>query len=158
MPDQNRSRWDRAEIDEGIGLLDRALRLRRPGPYQLQAAIAADSTPRPRVPSETDWPQIAALYERLLGLAPSPVVALNHAVAVAEAGAPDDGLALIDEIEGLERYHLLHAARADLLRRLDRNEEAVDAYRRAQELTSNPAERAFLAGRLDELLKTTRLD
>ncbi|MGB0098539.1 MAG: RNA polymerase sigma factor [Solirubrobacteraceae bacterium] len=157
LPDQNRSHWDRAEIEEGIGLLDRALRLRRPGPYQLQAAIAALHAEAARA-EETDWPQIAALYERLLGLAPSPVVALNHAVAVAEAGAPDNGLALIDDIEGLERYHLLHAARADLLRRLDRIEEAVDAYRRAQELTSNPAEGAFLAGRLDELLKTTRLD
>ena len=148
LPDQDRTRWDRAEIDEGTGLLDRALALRRPGPYQLQAAIAALHAQAIRA-GDTDWPQIAALYARLLELAPSPVVALNHAVAVAEAGRLDEGLALIDRIEGLERYHLLHAARADLLRRVDRNAEAMVAYERALGLTSNPAERAFLHGQLE---------
>jgi predicted RNA polymerase sigma factor len=113
------------------------------GPYQLQAMIAAMHT-RPA----TDWPRVAALYGELLAVAPSPVVALNHAVAVAMADGPGEGLALIDGIEGLDRYHLFHAARADLLRRLDRRDEAAAAYRQAHELATNPADRRFLAGRL----------
>ncbi len=150
MADQQRSRWDRAEIDEGVGLLARALRVRSPGPYQLQAAIAAEHA-MAASGSETNWPQVAALYGRLLQLTPSPVVALNHAVAVAEAGGLEDGLALIDGIEGLERYHLFHSARADLLRRLGRGADAAAAYRRALSLASNPAERSFLVQRLEEL-------
>ena len=147
LEDQDRSRWDRAEIGEAVGLLDRALRHGTPGPYQLQAAIAALHARAPST-DRTDWPRIAALYAELLAVAPSPVVALNHAVAVAMSTTPADGLALIDRIDGLDRYHLLHAARADLLRRLDRTEDAAVAYRRAHELATNPADRRFLAARL----------
>ena len=150
LADQDRSRWDGAEIEEGVRVLNHALRLRRPGRYQLEAAIAALHASAPSV-EEIDWPQIAALYEQLLVFVPSPVVALNRAVAVAEAGRPEDGLELVDRIEGLERYHLLHAVRADFLRRLHRPAEASDAYRRALELTRNPAEKEFIARRLDEL-------
>jgi RNA polymerase sigma-70 factor (ECF subfamily) len=150
LPDQDRSRWDRAEIAEGARLLDRALRLRRPGPYQLQAAIAACHA-QAATDADTDWERIAALYDRLLGLSPTPVIALNRAVAVGEAGRLEDGLALIDSIEGLDRYQHLHSARADMLRRVGRSEEAADAYRRALDLAGNPAERQFLEGRLREL-------
>jgi len=150
LADQDRSRWDRREIEEGVRVLNGALRLQRPGRYQIEAAIAALHASAQSV-DEVDWPQIAALYEQLLAFVPSPVVALNRAVAVAEAGRPEDGLALVDRIDGLERYHLLHAVRADFLRRLGRPEEASDAYRQALELTRNPAEQEFIARRLDEL-------
>lgn len=150
LTEQDRSRWNRAQIEEGIRVLNRALRLRRPGRYQLEAAIAALHAEAP-TPHEIDWPQIAALYEELLRFLPSPVVALNHAVAVAEARGPEDGLALVEQIEGLEHYHLLHAVRADFLRRLERFEEAGDAYRQALELARNPVEKEFLARRLQEL-------
>ncbi|MDH6286177.1 RNA polymerase sigma factor [Rhodococcus opacus] len=150
LSDQDRSRWDRAEITEAIGVLDRALRLGSPGPYQLQAAIAALHAQAAST-DHTDWPGIAALYTQLLAVDPSPVVALNHAVATAMATGPEEGLALIDEINGIDRYHLLHAARADLLRRLGRTTEAAIAYRRAHELAGNPADRRFLARRLLEL-------
>jgi RNA polymerase sigma factor (sigma-70 family) len=150
LSEQDRSRWDRAQIEEGIRVLNRALRLRRPGRYQLEAAIAALQAEAPTA-QEIDWPQIAALYEQLLRFLPSPVVALNRAVAVAEAGGPEDGLALVEQIEGLGRYHLLHAVRADLLRRLERYEEAGDAYRQAFEVARNPVEKEFLARRLEEL-------
>jgi RNA polymerase sigma factor (sigma-70 family) len=150
LEDQDRTRWDRAEIDEGVRLLARALRPGTPGPYRLQAAIAALHA-QAAGPDDTDWPSIAGLYAELLAVAPSPVVALNHAVAVAMADGPAAGLALVDGIEGavgIERYHLLHAARADLLRRLGRPTEAAAAYRRAHELATTPADRRFLAGRL----------
>jgi RNA polymerase sigma-70 factor (ECF subfamily) len=150
LSDQERTRWDRSQIEEGTRVLNRALRLGQPGRYQIEAAIAALHAGAASA-QETDWPQIAALYEHLLRFLPSPVVALNHAVAVAEVGRPEQGLALLDQIQGLERYHLLHAARADFLRRLDRAEEARQAYRRALELTRNPAEKEFIARRLDEL-------
>ena len=150
LSDQDRSRWNRTQIEEGVRVLNRALRLRRPGRYQLEAAIAALHAEAPGA-HEIDWPQIAALYDELLRFVPSPVVALNRAVAVAEAGRPGDGLALVDQIEGLERYHLLHAVRADFLRRLGRVDEASDEYRQALELTRNPAEKEFLSRRLDEL-------
>jgi RNA polymerase sigma-70 factor (ECF subfamily) len=150
MDDQDRRRWDRAEIEEGTRLLDHALALHRPGSYQLQAAIAALHAQAPSA-ADTDWPQIAALYEALLRRLPTPVVALNHAVAVAETGQVSEALALIDGIDGLERYHHLHGARADLLRRLGRREEAAAAYRKALELAGNPAERSFLRGRLEQL-------
>ena len=127
-------------------MLDRALPLRRPGPYQLQAAIASL-----HLEPETDWPQIAALYERLGQLTPSPVVELNRAVAVAMADGPEAGLVLIDRIDGLDEYRHLHSARADLLRRLEREDEAAEAYTRALELASQPAERAFLERRLAEV-------
>ncbi|BAH52758.1 RNA polymerase sigma factor [Rhodococcus opacus] len=150
LADQDRSRWDRAEIVEAVGLLDRALRLGRPGPYQLQAAIAALHAQAASA-DRTDWRGIAALYAELLAAAPSPVVTLNHAVAVGMATTPGEGLLLIDRIDGLDNYHLLHAARADLLRRLGRAAEAAEAYRNAHRLATNPADRRFLAGRLHDL-------
>ena len=150
LSDQDRSRWDRGQIQQGNRVLNRALRLGRPGRYQLEAAIAALHANAPSVDA-TDWPQIAALYEQLLRLMPSPVVALNHAVAVAEAGRPEQGLGLLERIDGLERYHLLHAVRADFLRRLGRFDEAGEEYGRAFEMTRNPAERDFLRQRLDEM-------
>jgi RNA polymerase sigma-70 factor (ECF subfamily) len=142
LEDQDRSLWDESRIEEGRRVLERAASLRRAGPYQLQAAVAAV-----HAEGETDWPAVAALYEHLARLSPSPVVELNRAVAVAMAEGADRGLDLIDRIEGLNDYHLLHAARADLLRRLDRREEAVAAYERALELTTNVAEQRFLEGR-----------
>jgi RNA polymerase sigma-70 factor (ECF subfamily) len=142
---QDRSLWDRARIDEGLRVLDRAVSLRSPGPYQLQAAVAAaHAEGRP-------WEEIAALYDRLAALDPSPVVQLNRAVAVALSGRMDDGLGLMAELEELDGYHLLHAARADLLRRLGRHREAADAYARALELTANEAERRYLERRLLEV-------
>ncbi len=148
LEDQDRSRWDHDMIDEGLSTLDRALDERAPGPYQLQAAIAALHARAPRA-QDTDWPQIAALYGTLALLEPSPVVELNRAVAVAMADGPAAALPLVDALAAeLDRYHLFHAARADLLRRLGRDEEAAGDYRRALELATNPAERAFLDRRL----------
>ena len=145
LEDQDRGLWNRARIDEGLRVLDRAVSLRRPGPYQLQAAIAAaHAEERPKA-------EIVLLYEALASLDPSPVVQLNRAVAVALAGDVGEGLALLDEVEGLEQYHLLHAARADLYRRLDRRGEAAVAYRRALELTTNQAETRYLERRLAEV-------
>jgi RNA polymerase sigma-70 factor, ECF subfamily len=146
LDDQDRSLWDWGRVEEGRHVLDRALRLRRPGPYQVQAAIASL-----HFEEEVDWPQIAVLYCRLAVLAPSPVVELNRAVAVAMAEGPEHGLQLIDRIEGLEGYRHLHSARADLLRRLGRDGEAAAAYRRALELAAQPAERVFLERRLAEV-------
>jgi RNA polymerase sigma-70 factor (ECF subfamily) len=146
LADQDRSLWDRGRIEEGRHVLDRALRLRRPGPYQLQAAIASL-----HFEEETDWHEIEALYDRLAVVSPSPVVELNRAVAAAMASGPERGLTLIDRIQGLEDYRHLHSARADLLRRLGRNGEAAEAYRRALELAAQPAERAFLEQRLAEV-------
>jgi RNA polymerase sigma-70 factor (ECF subfamily) len=143
---QDRSLWDGARIDEGRRVLDRALPLRRAGPYQLQAAIASL-----HLEPTTDWAQIAALYGRLECFTPSPVVELNRAVAVAMADGPERGLELIDGIDGLDGYRHLHSARADLLRRLGRGAEAADSYRRALELATQPAERAFLERRLAEV-------
>jgi RNA polymerase sigma-70 factor (ECF subfamily) len=143
---QDRALWDGAEIGEGRRALARAIALGRPGPYQLQAAIAAAHTE-----DETDWAQIALLYRRLGELAPSPVVELNRAVAVAMADGPAAGLALIDALDGLDGYYLLHSARADLLRRLGRTEEAAAAYGRALELAPTDVERDFLRSRLDGL-------
>ena len=146
LEDQDRSLWDEARVEEGRRVLDRALPLRRPGPYQLQAAIASLHL-EPR----TDWTQIAALYERLVCFTPSPVVELNRAVAVAMADGPQEGLELIDRIGGLDEYRHLHSARADLLRRLGRGDEAAEEYGRAIELAAQPAERAFLERRLAEV-------
>jgi len=150
LSDQDRSRWDQAEISEGVRVLNRALRLGRPGRYQVEASIAALHASSPSA-DEVDWPQIAALYEQLLVFVPSPVVALNRAVALAETGRLDEALRLVDEIDGLERYHLLHAVRADFLRRLGRVEEAGQEYRQALELTRNPAEQEFLRHRLEQV-------
>lgn len=146
LEDQDRSLWNRNRIGEGLRVLERALALRSPGPYQLQAAIAALHTE-----PETDWGQIAALYTRLAALTESPVVELNRAVAVAMAEGPERGLALMRDLP-LDEYHLYHAARADLLRRLARLEEAADAYRRALELVRTEPERRFLAARLEEVV------
>ena len=150
LEDQDRTRWDRPRIDEGRRMLDRALALRSPGPHQLQAAIAAVHADA-ETPAETDWRQIALLYAELARVQPSPVVELNRAVAVAMAAGAQHGLSLIDRIDGLDSYHLLHAARADLLRRLERFDEAAAGYRRALELATNGAERAFLERRLAEV-------
>jgi RNA polymerase sigma-70 factor, ECF subfamily len=150
---QDRSRWDRALIDEGVATLDAALALARTGPYQVQAAIAACHAGAPDAAS-TDWPQIAALYARLAQLAPSPVVDLNRAVAVAMADGIPAGLRMVDEVAAsglLDGYHLLPATRADLLRRAGRVVEAKDAYEQALELAPTEAERRYLAGRIREL-------
>jgi RNA polymerase sigma-70 factor, ECF subfamily len=153
LEDQDRARWDQGRIDEGRTLVTRALGSGRAGAYQIQAAIAALHDEASSWP-ETDWPQIVGLYRRLVALDPSPVIELNLAVAVAMAEGPAIGLALMDGLAAsgsLETYPYLHAARADLLRRLDRRSESAMAYRRALELTDNRAERAFLQRRLDEL-------
>jgi RNA polymerase sigma-70 factor (ECF subfamily) len=150
LEDQDRARWDKAKIHEGVGLLDRAIRRGPPGPYQLQACIAALHAVAPTA-AATDWRRIAVLYDQLMALNPSPVVALNRAVAVAMRDGPAAGLALMDDLAAsgdLDGYHLLHAGRADLLRRLGRAPEAAAAYRRALELAANPVERAFLTRRL----------
>ncbi|MFJ5990462.1 RNA polymerase sigma factor [Lentzea sp. NPDC092896] len=144
--DQDRSLWNTEEISEGMALLDRALRFGSPGPYVLHAVIAALHVQDP-----VDWARVAALYAELLAVAPTPVIELNHAVAVAMVDGPEAGLSLIDGITGLDSYHLLHSARADLLRRLDRHSEAVAAYRLAHDLAVSPADRRFLAARLRSL-------
>jgi RNA polymerase sigma-70 factor (ECF subfamily) len=153
LEDQDRGRWDRAEINEGQALLDRAIRMRRPGPYQLQAAIAAlhDTSADG---GSTDWPQIAALYGRLAVVAPSPVVEVNRAVALAMAEGPAAGLEVLETLAGepaLTGYPYFHAARADLLRRLGRVDEAAAAYRAALERTTNDVERGFLERRIAEV-------
>ncbi|GAA3224081.1 RNA polymerase sigma factor [Actinocorallia longicatena] len=151
LDDQDRSRWDRAEIAEGLGLLERALAAGRPGPYQIQAAVAACHAEAVRA-EDTDWRQIAALYGVLEGHLPSPVVRLNRAVAVGRAEGPAAGLALADRLAGeLGGYHLLWAVRADLLHRLGRVEEARTAYREALGLAAAETERRHLAGRLAEI-------
>ena len=143
LDDQDRSLWDGAEIEQGRAALARALALRIPGPYQLQAAIASL-----HAGDETDWSEIALLYARLAELAPSPVVDLNLAVAVAMAHGAEEGLALADSIEGLDDYYLLHSTRADFLRRLGRTDEARSAYERALRLAPSEVEREFLRSRL----------
>jgi RNA polymerase sigma-70 factor, ECF subfamily len=145
LEDQDRSLWSAERIAEGLRVLDRAVALRRAGPYQLQAAIAAAHA------EDRSWDEVAALYDRLVVFDPSPVVALNRAVAIALSGRLEDGLALVDRLDELDGYHLLHAARADLLRRLDRRDEAAVAYRRALELTANEAESRYLERRLLEV-------
>lgn len=145
MPDQNRSLWDRALIDEGQALVRRCLRRNVPGPYQIQAAINAVHTDAPTA-GETDWHQILRLYNQLLDHTPTPVVALNRAVALAQVESPATALAVVDELD-LPTYHLFHATRADLLQRLDRHAEAAQAYDRALECTTNAAERTFLERR-----------
>ncbi|MFC9834170.1 RNA polymerase sigma factor [Rhodococcus sp. NPDC127530] len=153
LENQDRSRWDQALISEGVATLDQALATGRIGGYQVQAAIAACHVTAPDAAS-TDWPRIAALYTELARLAPSPVVDLNHAVAVAMADGIPAGLALVDEITAsgrLDRYHLLPATRADLLRRDGRTAEAKAAYEQALKLAQMEAERRYLTGRLREL-------
>jgi RNA polymerase sigma-70 factor, ECF subfamily len=149
LADQDRSLWDRSLIAEGQALVRRCLRLRRPGPYQVQAAINAVHSDAPSADA-TDWSQILALYDQLMAIAPSPIVALNRAVAVAEVEGADAALALVDDLD-LDGYHLFHAIRADLLRRLGREAEAARAYEAAIALTENVAERAFLERNRSEL-------
>jgi len=146
LSDQDRSRWDRAKVAEGHALVRACLRRGRPGPYQLQAAIAAVHADAPTA-ADTDWGQVVALYDHLLRLQPSPVVALNRAVALAERDGPDAGLVALDELDAaaLDRYAPFHASRAGLLLRAGRAAEAVTAFDRALELTTNPAERRFLS-------------
>ena len=153
LEEQDRTLWDRAQIEEALPLVDRALRRRAIGPYQVQAAIAALHAQAPTA-AGTDWAQIAALYRELARLQPTATIALNHAVAVAMSQGLEQGLALLEAARAsgqLDSYHLYHAARADLLRRLHRNPEAVAAYRQALSLTANAVERRFLRRRLTEL-------
>jgi RNA polymerase sigma-70 factor (ECF subfamily) len=149
LADQDRSRWDADLVAEGHALVRKCLRRNAPGPYQLQAAINAVHTDAP-VAALTDWVQIRRLYDDLLTITPTPVVALHRAVAVAEVDGPAPGLALIEQLD-LQRYDVFHAVRADLLRRLDRREEAAAAYAAAIALTGNSAQRAFLERRLTSL-------
>jgi RNA polymerase sigma-70 factor (ECF subfamily) len=142
LGEQDRRQWDRAMIDEGLAIVRRCLRREQPGTYQLQAAINAvhaDATTF----ADTDWSQIVALYDQLLALVPTPVVALNRAIAIGEVRGPAAALALVDELE-LDNYHPFHATRADLLRRLGRTSEAAAAYERAAAIAPTDAERQFL--------------
>ncbi len=153
LEEQDRSLWHRQQIDEGLQLVERALRLGRVGPYQLQAAIVAVHA-EARTAGETDWRQIAALYRELARADGSPVISLNHAVAVAMSEGMGKGLAMIDELGSsgeLDSYHLYHAARAELLRRAGSRDEALEAYERALSLTSNAVERRYLRRRVEEL-------
>ena len=150
LEEQDRSLWDQNEIAEGLALVEQAFAIDPAGPYQLQAAIASLHA-ESRTPQETDWRQIAGLYERLLELNPSPVIALNHAVAVAMSAGLEDGLKRIDALGAsgeLESYYLFHAARADIFRRLNRLKEAAGAYRKALALATNNIEQEFLRRRL----------
>jgi len=153
LDEQDRTLWDSTQIVEGLALLDRALTLRSVGPYQLQAAIAALHA-QAKTPRDTDWQQIALLYERLLQFNSSAVIALNHAVALAMSAGLAEGLARIEAVGAsgqLERYYLFHAARADILARLGRREESAAAYRQALALATNRVEQGFLKRRLLEL-------
>ncbi|MBV9449489.1 MAG: sigma-70 family RNA polymerase sigma factor [Streptosporangiaceae bacterium] len=150
LDDQDRTRWDTRQIDEGRALLRRALTRRRTGPYLIQAAIADLHLREPR-----DWPQIAALYQTLAGQTGSPIVEMNRAIAVAEIDGPEAGLAILDRLD-LGHYRYFHSTRADLLRRAGREGEATDAYRRALELAQTEPERRFLAGRLAEVSDNER--
>ena len=153
LDEQDRSRWNREPIREGVGLLEKTLRLGRIGPYQLQAAIAALHATAPTA-AQTDWRQIAALYRELSRIQPTAVVALNQAVAVALGEGLETGLGMIDELGSsgdLDSYYLFHAARADILRRLGRSAEAAEAYRRALGFTANAVERRYLRRRLNEV-------
>jgi RNA polymerase sigma-70 factor, ECF subfamily len=152
LADQDRGRWDRDQIAEGQAIVRRCLRRGRPGPYQLQAAVNAVHSDAPTA-AATDWRQILALYDQLLALAPSPVVALNRAVAVAEVEGPEAALALVDGLD-LDGYRLFHAIRADLLRRLGRDAEAAAAYEAAIARSGNATERAFLERRRRELARS----
>ena len=158
LEDQDRSSWDQAKIKEGAANVERALRMHRPGPYQIQAAIAALHS-QAQSPGQTDWKQIAALYGTLMELQPTPVVELNRAVAMAMAHGPEKGLEIMDrpELSGpLQSYRWYHSARADLLRRLDRRAEAAGEYQAALEYSTNASERKFLERRLAEMGKASQ--
>jgi RNA polymerase sigma-70 factor (ECF subfamily) len=153
LEDQDRTKWNPSRIEEGVRLVERALLMRRPGPYQIQGAIAAVHA-EARAAADTDWPQIAVLYDQLLRYERTPVVELNRAVASSFARTPVEGLELLDDIEksgALERYAPFHLARADMLRRLGRRPEALAAYRRALPLALNEQVRRFVQQRLREL-------
>ncbi len=153
LEDQDRSLWDGARISEAQSLIERALATRRIGPYVLQAAIA-DLHARAASTASTDWTQIVALYDVLLRVAPSPVAALNRAAAIAQRDGAEAGLAAVDAAMAdgsLDAYALAHAARADMLRKLDQTQAALASYRRALDLTQQPAERRFLQSRLAQL-------
>jgi RNA polymerase sigma-70 factor, ECF subfamily len=153
LEEQDRSLWDTEMIREGTELLDRALRLRRAGVYQVQAAIASMHA-NAATSDETDWAEIAELYRKLLEMSPSPIIALNYAVALALSAGLEQGLDEIDRLGGaseLESYYLYHAARADILRRLGRREEALRSYREAMGLTENAVEKAFLRRRMESV-------
>jgi RNA polymerase sigma-70 factor (ECF subfamily) len=149
LADQDRGLWDRGLIAEGQAIVRRCLRRNQPGPYQIQAAINAVHADAPDV-AATDWWQILQLYDQLMALAPSPVVALNRAVALAEVEGPGAALATVDALD-LDGYHVFHAVRADLLRRMGRGADAAQAYERAIGLTENAAEREFLQRRRDDI-------
>jgi len=156
LEEQDRSLWDRKGIQEGLQLIETALPLGRVGIYQLQAAIAAVHA-EAKTADETDWTQIVALYKELMRINSSPIVALNHAAAVAMSEGPEQGLTLIEQTgQGgkLEQYYLFHAARADLLRRLNRFQEATTAYTRALSLTTNQIEQQYLRRRLGAVTTT----
>jgi RNA polymerase sigma-70 factor (ECF subfamily) len=153
LEEQDRSRWIQADIDQANAVLDAAVRRDAIGPYQLQALIAACHANAPHADA-TDWNRIVALYERLLEVIANPLIRLNHAVAVGMASGPEDGLRLVDQLAAsgeLLDYHLMHASRADLLRRLGENAEAADAYRKALNLARTEAERRYLSKRLQEV-------
>ena len=152
LDEQDRSRWDKAKIQEGIAVLDEALALYNPGPYQVQAAISALHAEAPAA-EETDWQQIAALYDTLAVMTPSVVIEVNRAVAVAMGQGAQEGLQMLLALDSqADGYYPYHAARADLLRRTNQREAAADAYQRAISLCGNSAERTYLQRRLDELL------
>ena len=158
LEEQDRSRWDRGKIREGVSIMERLLLMKRPGPYQIQAAISALHAQAARA-EDTDWPQIAALYHELMKMTPSPVIELNRAVALAMADGPLKGLKLLDQPvlkQELSDYYLFHAARADLLRRVGRTGDASDAYTLALNLCQNERERAFLRRRLVEVSQRER--
>jgi RNA polymerase sigma-70 factor (ECF subfamily) len=151
LEDQDRTLWNQEQISEALVLVEKALHA--PGPFGLQAAIAAEHC-RTKRADETNWSQIVTLYDLLLRFQPSPVISLNRAVAVAMADGPQRGLALIDELASqgdLDKYHLLHAARADLLRRMGSKTDSAESYQRALELVTNETERRFLERRLREV-------
>jgi RNA polymerase sigma-70 factor, ECF subfamily len=150
LEDQDRSRWDRAQIKDGLALVDTLTGV--VGPYAIQARIAAEHARAERA-EDTDWRRIGLLYGQLTRIQPSPVIELNRAIAVAMDQGPEAGLALIDAIDGLDRYAPFHVSRADLLARLDRNPEAVEAYRRGLELSTNPVQRTFLEKRIADLYR-----
>jgi RNA polymerase sigma-70 factor (ECF subfamily) len=153
LADQDRYSWDRALVAEGQAIVRECLRRNQPGPYQIQAAVNAVHSDAATA-ADTDWSQIVALYDRLLAIMPSPVVALNRAAALAELEGPSAALGAVDGLElDLDQYHLFHAARADLLARLDRVEESRAAYDHAIALATNAAERALLERKRDALTR-----
>jgi RNA polymerase sigma-70 factor (ECF subfamily) len=152
LDEQDRTLWDSSKIQEGVSILDEAIAFNDPGPYQVQAAISALHAQAPTA-AETDWDQIALLYDTLAKMSPSVVIEVNRAVAVAMAKGPQQGLQLLLRLENeADNFYPYHAARADLLRRTNQREGAMDAYQRALELCGNPAERAYLRRRLDEMI------